>query len=399
MLELNKLTGQVADMAEALAGQQRRKRSRTELAREKLAQHALKTAALGEKLARATEVDASWRGADPLGDRLDERCQLPSPAPQATLIASDGSQIYPDAHGIAFYFLTNVGTIVLRQGSGQAPDTGTEPILALGNEDVAEESDQDGVDVDDVNLLRSQRELQALADLAWAERASLGGDLDALLIALTDGPILPWMPQRLTDAEQGKRITDFIEDLGRLQQARAVPLGYIDRPRSANVLRLLHLADLNLDEITKEQLRKGSPFRGLADRALFQDLLPGQRTGLFAATSEINRRYQERGQRIFFCYLNVAGEAGEQNARIIRVETPEWVARSPELLDAVLAAVWADCRLGAYPYVLTRAHELALVTRHERSALEQMLRVEMLRRGLPVEESAKALEKRRLSGR
>lgn len=399
MLELNKLTSQVTEMAEALAGQQRRRHSRAELARERLAQHALNSTPWSERLARAAEVDASWRGAEPLGERLDERCQLPSPAPRATLIASDGSQIYPDAHGIALYFVTNVGTIVLRQGSGQAPDTGTEPILTMGGEDVAEEAGQDLIDSEEVNLRRSQRELQALADLAWAERASVGGDLEVPLAALADGPILPWMPQRLSDAEQGKRIAELINSLDMLQQARAVPLGYIDRPRSANVLRLLHLMDLSLDEITKERLRKGSPFRGLADRALFQDLLPGQRTGLFAATSEINRRYQAQGQRICFCYLNVAHEAGERNACIVRIETPEWAARSEGLLDVALSAIWADCRPAAYPYVLTRAHELALITRHERDALEQMLRVEMLRRGLATEESAKASDKRLVAGR
>ena len=89
----------------------------------------------------------------------------------------------------------------------------------------------------------------------------------------------------------------------------------------------------------------------------------------------------------------------ERNACIVRIETPEWAARSEGLLDVALSAIWADCRPAAYPYVLTRAHELALITRHERDALEQMLRVEMLRRGLATEESAKASDKRLVAGR
>ena len=77
MLELNKLTGQVAEMAEALSGQRDKLQTLTSQAREKLADHALVTDELREKLKRATEVDSSWRGADPIGDRLDARHSLP----------------------------------------------------------------------------------------------------------------------------------------------------------------------------------------------------------------------------------------------------------------------------------------------------------------------------------
>ena len=44
--------------------------------------------------------------------------------------------------------------------------------------------------------------------------------------------------------------------------------------------------------------------------------------------------------------------------------------------------------------VLARAHELAVVSHHERAAFEQMLRVEMMRQGLWSEESAKMQVKR-----
>lgn len=399
MLELNKLTNQVAEMAESLASQRGRLRDRTAQARQALALRDQVTSELRRKLQQATEVDASWRGAEPLGDRLNARQMVPGEARPATLIAADGSQIYPDAHGIALYYLTNVGAIVLRQGSGQAPATLTEPVLALGEDDPDEDQDRAPIDTEEVNLRRALRELRVLAELAGQEREALGGDLEQLVVALADGPLLLWLPQRLTDPEQERRVVEFTDALAVLQATRAVPLGYVDRPRSANVLRVLHLAGLETDEITKERLRKDNPFRGLSDAVLFQDLLPGQRTALFATTAEVNRSYARQGQRIFFCYLNVAHEPGEREARIVRIEVPEWVARQPELLDRALAAVRRDCQLVAYPYVLTRAHELALVRGQEREALEQMLRVEMIRRGLRAEESPKANTKRYTGGR
>jgi hypothetical protein len=399
MLELNRLTGQVAEMAEALAGQRSNQRQRTERAREHLREHAQVTDELKEKLNLARRADESWRGAEPLGDRLDQRVQTPQRAEPATLVATDGSQIYPDTHAIALYYLTNVGSIVLRQGSGAAPVTGTAPILRMAADDPLEEQDHDRVDADEVNLRRDLREMETLAALARREREDLGGDMERLVVALADGPLLPWLPQRMQDADQRRRVRQFTAPLDDLRASYAAPLGYVDRPRSANVLRLLFLAQLPAEAISKERLRQRNEYDGLSDAGLFQDLLPGQRTGLFAATSEINENFDAAGQRICFCYMNVATEEGEKNATMARVEMPEWLAHDTARLEAALAAIWSDCRLLHYPYLLTRAHELALVSRQERASLEQMLRTEMMRRGLRFEESPKANTKRFVGGR
>ena len=398
MLELNKLTRQVDGMAEALADQRARRRKGIVDARELLEQHDQVTDELREKIELAQRVDESWRGADPLSHRLNERFQVPEQSRPATLVASDGSQIYPDTHAIALYYVTNVGTIVLRQGSGDAPVVATAPILRMAEDDPLEEQDQDRVDADEVNLKRDLREVEALAELARRERTELGGDMERMVVALADGPLLPWMPQRLTDPEQSRRVKQFTAPLADMRASYAVPVGYVDRPRSANVLRLLHLAGLPQEAITKERLREGS-FKGLSDAGLFRDLLPGQRTTLFAATSEINENFRSQGQRIYFCYMNVATEPGEKQACVVRIETPQWIAATPDRLEAALAAVWSDCRLLRYPYLLTRAHELALVTRQEKDSLEQMLRTSMMRWEMQVEESSKATTKRSVGGR
>lgn len=398
MLELNKLTDQVDGMAAALAGQRARQRKDIDAARELLLKHAQVTEELTRKIEIARRVDESWRGAEPLGGRLDERVQISSQGEPATLVGSDGSQIYPDTHAIALYYLTNIGAIVLRQGSGQAPLVTTAPILRMAEDDPLEEQEQERVDADEVNLRRDLREVEALAALARQERQALGGDMERLVVALADGPLLPWMPQRLTDSDQARRVKQFTAPLDDLRASYAAPLGYVDRPRSANVLRLLHLAGLPEEAISKERLRQGA-FKGLSDAGLFRDLAPGERTVLFAATSEINKNFDDAGQRICFCYMNVASEPGEKRALIVRIETPQWIADDPARLAAALAAVWSDCGLLGYPYLLTRAHELALVSRQEKDLLEQMLGTEMMRWEMRVEESAKAATKRVVGGR
>ena len=401
MLELSKLSEPVAQMAGALANQQGRLRDLIQEAQARFAAHAVVTEALQEKLARAGEVDKSWRGAEPLGPRLDAVRTLPTaPAPPATLIASDGSQIYPDPHGVALYYLLNVGSIVLRQGSGEAPSTATTSRLFFNDRDLYDERER-LIETDKVNAERDLWELERLAELAAAERAALGGDLERTLVALDDGPLLLWMPQRLSDVQQERRVEQFARPLGELRRMQATPLGYIDRPRSANLLRLLQLADLPLEQISQQSVRRNK-YRGMSDRLLFDALLqPGQRSALFAVTSEINTSYADAGHRICFCYLNVARPeaAGPREARVVRVELPVWAAMDEDRLDAALAAVWQDAQLRGYPYVLTRAHELAVVSRHERAALEQMLQVELMRNGLTGELSPKQQNKNDVSGR
>ena len=56
-----------------------------------------------------------------------------------TLIAADGSQIYPDRHGIASYYLLNTGAIVLRTGTGEAPTVSSIPEIFFEDTDLYDE--------------------------------------------------------------------------------------------------------------------------------------------------------------------------------------------------------------------------------------------------------------------
>jgi hypothetical protein len=396
-LELNKLTYQVGQMGQVMAARQSDHARRTADARAALRDHALVTPELRSKISAARQADESWRGADPLGEHLDER-HVPTGEPvPATLMAVDGSQVYPNRHDIAPYFLINVGSIVLRQGSGQAPTVDSHPEVFYEDADLYDEAGRPR-DPEYVNSQRDRREIEAVAGLAEAERAALGGDLDRLLVALVDGPLLLWTPQRISDREVSREVSHFTRQLARLRRARAVPFGYVDRPSSANILRTLELADVPSEEITRDKVRAG-PFRQLTDRLLFANLAPNERTGLFASTTELNDRYAAEKHRITFFYVNVAQRPGEDSAVIARVELPAWAADDPDLLDLAQHAVSADCQLTGFPYVLARAHELAVVSHAERGQFEEMLGQFMLRNGLTPATSFKAGMKGLTAGR
>ena len=65
------------------------------------------------------------------------------------------------------------------------------------------------------------------------------GDLSVPIVALVDGPLLPWLrpdPQRIDKINE--EIDFVIAQLERLRAARAIPVGYVDRPGSG--LRAAH---------------------------------------------------------------------------------------------------------------------------------------------------------------
>jgi len=397
-LELNKLTPQVEAMGQAMAVRQEDLQGRAAEALRVLNDRPEVTDELLDKIARARKMDAWRRGATPLGKRLDEQCRVMNAQPSATLIAADGSQIYPDRHGIATYYLLNTGTIVFRTGSGQAPSTETAPTVFFEDAELFDSEGQVRTS-DYIDAQRGRRELEALVLLAEAEREAAGGDMSVPIIALLDGPLLPWLPPGGEDNQIARdELGFFAEQMWRLRAARIVPIGYVDRPGSAFVLRILELVDLPLERIDRETLRQGR-FRRLTDRLLFQELGPNTRSGLFTANSNANDRYEQisGGDRIAFAYLNVSRRPGTQNCIVVRIELPGWVAENAALLDLAQAAVHDNCEPAGYPYVLARAHELALVTQQERSDFEAMLVQSMLKNGLLPETSFKA-ENKRLTG-
>ncbi len=129
---------------------------------------------------------------------------------------------------------------------------------------------------------------------------------------------------------------------------------------------------------------------------LFNGLPPAHLQGLFEPNSNTNDRYQHRsgGDRIAFAYANMARQPGVDNARL----SPAWKCpagsrRNPAKLDIAQAALYANCEPVRYPYVLARAHELAVVTQAEKADLETMLAQVMMRNGIMPEISLKAANK------
>ena len=346
------------------------------------------------KLARVN--DAGYRGVAPISMEREEIGAVypcPAPPPFATLIAADGSQIYPDQHSAAFYFLTNIGVFTYHHGEDRLPDQYSEPELFYTPEDT---HDRAGNLVKNavVNARRSVREM-----LTLAEKAHEYQHVSHPIITLYDGPLLFWLGQEVMDGEilEG----DYHRALYTLHDAHinmhfqtggSVSLvGYTDRPTSRFMMALLHLLSLEEEEVKRNMLEMMGDYEGLTDYWLFREVLaPGERSALMVQQSPQNKRYRnEVGEdyEIAFFYVNVARH---NPAYIARIELPMWVAQSAPLVDVVHSLIVSQCEImGSYPYALTRADELAVVRGAEKQALEDMIRTELLRNQQVFSESSK----------
>ncbi len=378
-LELNKVTDQIDDMGRVLAGRSERQRKALPAARELLTRFAGEQEML--RAVAESEPGKRLRCASPEDERLDAVWPAPKMPERVTFVATDGSQIYPNHHGMAFYYAINVGSIVFRHGSGQAPDVATTPRLFYLDHEVYPEGEP--ITSDLVSAERDLAEMRALADLTLEEP----GDGPARL-ALADGPLLLWPRTNLPKGRDAQILQDYLACLDRLRAGGVTVSGYVSRPYSAEVVALLYLAHLEPEERHDINNLAETGFRGLTDRALFGTLRPGERSALFLRGTGTNQDFRAKGHGIYFFYLNTGSD-------LARVEVPEWVARRREPLNLVHAAVHEQCRFNnGYPYVLTRADEQAVILGPERETLDAMITQAMARHGLPLPElSRKAQQK------
>lgn len=407
-LDFAQLGPQVERMGLEFNNRQRTLAERLEDARRLLFEWSNRQPEVWKRVELAKDRGAKFRGASPIGDPLDfdapEPVQgavepmaavypLPECPESATLIAVDGSQIYPDPQATALYYLINIGVIVFHHGTAAAPTFSLHPQLFYDDEHLYINGYRASNTV--VNAQRTIAEREHLAAVA----KKYAGDARPLL-AVSDGPLLFWGgadvpgPDEDTGSDIVNRYIDVLGDI--YENSRATLTGYVDRPASTYVIRLLHLLSLDEKDVDQRTLATSGELEGLDDRMLFKSLLtePGARSALFIQRSPTNKRYAQRNLNleIAFFYMNTAMEG--EKPYLARVEVPMWVARHRDEVGAIQALLYHQCQLvGRYPYMLTRADELAVVQGFEKRQLDNLIEIELRKRGFSPEVPAKPYTK------
>ncbi len=345
----------------------------------------------------ARHNDAGYRGAAPFApdkEPITARIGLPELPPKATVIAADGSQIYPDIHAAALYYVTNVGLFTFYHGADRLPQEFSDPHLAYADSEVRDHFDQVITNAV-VNARRTIREMEVLAGAVWEQRTT-----EQTVLALYDGRLLFWLGNEVPDMLQlmaaYRAAMVRIHDTDTYAQPHHVSIaGYVDRPTSRFVINMLELMILDESEITRYRLSHPGEYEGIDDRWLFSRWLkPGERSALMIQQSPQNKEYKQdwgHSYEVVFFYINV-GTLGQPH--IARVEIPMWVAKSADAVRETHALLVAQCRMsGNFPYALIRADEIAVIRNTDRQTLQELINTELIRQQQNPEISGKLVGK------
>ncbi len=335
------------------------------------------------------DYDPSLRCAVPLEEALTASFPPPDPPHGMTIIAADGSQITPDRHAEVDFAVVNVGAILLRRGSSEPPETTTTSQL-LYDEQLYTSTGR--ITEASLAVRRDLNERTILANLA--EKAP------PPVVTFTDGPMELWggkAGDRQERAEFQKSLESYLDSLAQLYNLGVTTAGYVDKPGSNLVVRLLEV--LMTPQAELPEIKKKHPLRGVTDTALYRRILAaGERSPVFSLQSQSAKSY--RGPlALHFFYLNV----GRANSPYLaRVEVPAWVVEDQTMLDNLHASLIEQCLvLGTrpYPYLLHRAHETAVVKLEEKDQATQMILQELRAQGVQVGEMSAKQSTKQLDGR
>ncbi|MCO5186881.1 MAG: DNA double-strand break repair nuclease NurA [Anaerolineae bacterium] len=304
------------------------------------------------------------------------------PPPQATFISVDGSQTMPSRHQSYPYFLINIGGIIYERGTDQAPEIFSDPQLYFHGDD--EETDDKDFTAVAVTVLRDMAEIKLLARTVWENRTAT-----APLLAILDQRLQYWPIGVQDSVAQQDAVKRWVEAMAIMQQCGAWLAGYIERPETGAIITLLYTLDMGTQDFKPERLIERPQ---MSDAAIFRRVLqPGERSCVFEIVNNSTNysKFQEKNQEICFFYYCPPG-LGD----IARVDVPKWAAQQPEVIAQIHALLDDQCsQLGSYPYILTRADEVAVVRGDDRDYLDRLVQSELQRRGLTVQDTGKQIGK------
>ncbi|MEB3311794.1 MAG: DNA double-strand break repair nuclease NurA [Snowella sp.] len=314
---------------------------------------------------------------------LDTRKTIIAPPQKHSVFATDGSQIAPSSHEIAYCYLINIGRIMLHYGQNLHPLLDSIPEVYYRREDLYI-SRQWGIRTEEwMGHRRTVLEAQCLAEMACRWVRPPGPHLEPNL-AMMDGSLIYWFLENLPSEAREQILPPILEAWEDLRKDKIPLISYLSAARSSEAMNFLRLEACSYEqpncvqhcEAIAEEKRACQVFDPLRDATFWSYFLePGQRSPIWQSSARILELYPE-SQRIYFCYVNVGTE-------IARIEFPAWVAQDSHLLDQSLAIMLAQVNKGyGYPVAIAEAHNQAVVRSGDRARFFALLEHQMLRSGL-----------------
>ncbi|MBD1835977.1 DNA double-strand break repair nuclease NurA [Cyanobacteria bacterium FACHB-472] len=396
MLDLTKLARQMQGISQHLTSEAAASRQRLERAQQFFTLAKTQQAELVQRQEKWRDR-ITFNAATPV-EPLSTCIDLPIPPACHTVIATDGSQIAPNHHEIAYCYLINVGRVMLHYGQSLHPLLDSLPEVFYQPEDLYV-SRQWGIRTEEwMGYRRTASEASVLAELAcnWVNHTEVDKGkkmLSALspvpnpqspvpTLAMVDGSLIYWFLEQLPGEARDRILPPILEAWDALREAGIPIMGYLSASRSSDSLNFLRLPacphpvpDCMTHCPGQSDRAPCQVFDPLRDTFLWaSQLQPGQRSTLWRSSARILDLYGEH--QIYFCYVHVGTE-------IARVEVPAWVAENPEKLDSALSLMLAQVQKGyGYPVALAEAHNQAVVRGGDRARFFALLEQQMIKAGL-----------------
>ncbi|MEH2182078.1 DNA double-strand break repair nuclease NurA [Nostoc sp.] len=375
MLDLTKLAREMQGLSQHLTLEAAASRQRLELAQ----QHLKKAYESQQDLIDRQE---KWRdrilftNATPI-EPLETCIDIPVPPKIHTVIATDGSQIAPNHHEIAYCYLLNIGRVVLHYGQNRHPLLDSLPEVFYRPEDLYM-SRQWGIRTEEwMSFRRTASETTVLAELACSAAPA-----ETPALAMVDGSLIYWFLEQLPMDARDRILPPILEAWQQMREAKIPLMGYLSASRSIETMNFLRLLACphpvpDCKSHCPNQLEKVpcKIFEQLRDTSVWATRLkPGQRSTLWRSNSPILELYGD--QTIYFCYVHVGTE-------IARIEVPVWVAENATMLDQALGLMLAQVQKGyGYPVAIAEAHNQAVVKGGDKARFFALLEQQMIKAGL-----------------
>ena len=291
-----------------------------------------------------------------------------------TVVASDGSQIYPDRHMGSNYYLINTGVVILNYDQSSSANFYSEPYFFT--------EINDGNIADYVDSKRHELEI---ADGFKIIRTNLNKNKPVVYLA--DGSLLAWHLSGKGDNLCDQFLPTYFRQLQEFYLNKVPFIGYISLPNSKELVNLLraNLCDFGALGYESNQLEK------LVDADLMTIFLqPLHFTNWFKSNVTIAKDYPAH-LRPYFAYCNTGNE-------IARIELPAWILSDNTLLKVCMQIVVDQVQKGyGYPVALSEAHQQAVIKSADRDFFYQIIN-QVTKKGLGNASLSRKLRQKRVMG-
>ncbi|MCK4651158.1 DNA double-strand break repair nuclease NurA [Candidatus Babeliales bacterium] len=275
-----------------------------------------------------------------------------------SVLAVDGSQIYPDRHvSGANCFLINSGGCFIDY---HRLFSKTERVKLFSYPQVF--LIQDIIDYDEkilfsrdlVDLKREELELMFLHQKAIEYK-------DKNPVCFVDGSLIFWFLEGKQFEVKRHFLKSYLSCLDKFYKNEILLCGYISFPKSKEIINLIKLGLCKFDYadcISCHSKYHDFPCKAvdaLVDTQIVRSFLKTfERSTIFYSNSKIVKEYPDHLKPCFF-YFNIGEE-------IVRIETLKWIVQNRKYLDLICDTVLDQSLKGrGYPVVLYESHEQAVV--------------------------------------